>query len=77
MNDKNIFHYLISMKFCDRCNQICKKNTLGTFIFLCKENITLCIDCNSFRFLKKNNNILKFLIKREIYSNKKKQFNNT
>ena len=54
------------IKFCDRCKQKCKKTLFGTFVILCKEDIILCKDCNSFRFFKEKNNLLKFLKNREI-----------
>lgn len=54
------------IKFCDRCKQKCKKTLFGTFVILCKEDIILCMDCNSFRFFKEKNNLLEFLKNREI-----------
>lgn len=61
------------IKFCDNCKQKCKKTLFGQFVILCKDNITLCMDCNSFRFFKEKNNLLNFLKKREVcgFSNQK------
>ena len=49
------------IRFCDKCKQKCNKTLFGTFVILCKDNITLCMDCNSFRFFKEKNNLLNFL----------------
>ena len=64
------------IRFCDKCKQKCNKTLFGTFVILCKDNITLCMDCNSFRFFKEKNNLLNFLKKREILGISKIKKNN-
>ena len=58
------------MRKCDYCKQKCKKTPFGSCVYLTKKQITLCIECNSNRLkfdkIKFNQNIIKFLIKREL-----------
>ena len=58
------------MRKCDYCKQKCKKTPYGSCVYLTKKEITLCIGCNSNRLkldkIKFNQNIIKFLLKREL-----------
>ena len=58
------------MRKCDYCKQKCKKTPFGSSVYLTKKEITLCIKCNSNRLkldkIKFNQNIIKFLLKREL-----------
>lgn len=56
------------MRICDNCKKRCIKTKYGSCIILTKENIILCIDCNTRRiiFSKNKVNILTFLNIREI-----------
>ena len=51
------------MRICDNCKKECRKTPFGSCVILCKENIILCIDCNTYR-LKFNK--MKNKINREI-----------
>ena len=57
-------------KKCFECLQKCKKTPYGSCVILCKKNIRLCMDCyfdlKNFEALKRKNNLLKYLKKREI-----------
>lgn len=58
------------MKMCDKCNKPCKKTPYGSCVILCKENVTLCISCNTERlnynkFLQ-SGNLIKQITNRQI-----------
>jgi hypothetical protein len=58
------------MRICDRCNKKCKKTSYGSCVFLCKEDIVLCIECNlnriQFDEFKFKYNLLKYLRNRQV-----------
>lgn len=64
------------MRICDRCQKVCVKTKYGSCVVLTKEDIVLCISCNSKRilFLKNKINVLTFFKNREIYNNMYKLF---
>ena len=58
------------MVICDYCKQECKITPFGSCVILTKEDITICIDCNSDRLklerIKNNQNILKYILDRQL-----------
>jgi len=64
------------MRICDRCQKVCVKTKYGSCVILTKEDIVLCISCNSRRilFLTNKINVLTFVKNREINNNMYKLF---
>ena len=58
------------MVICDYCKQECKITPFGLCVILTKEDVRICIDCNSNRLklksIKNNQNILFYILKREL-----------
>ena len=58
------------MRKCDLCKKICKKTKFGSCIIFTKTNTITCISCSEkYRFILnlKGLNILKYILKRQIY----------
>ena len=58
------------MKIWDKCKKKCKKTPYGSCVILCKEDVILCISCNTERlnynkFLQ-SGNLIKQIINRQI-----------
>ena len=64
------------MRICNRCKKVCVKTKYGSCVILTKEDIILCISCNSRRilFLTNKINVLTFVKNREINNNLYKLF---
>ena len=64
------------MRICNRCKKVCVKTKYGSCVILTKEDIVLCIGCNSRRivFLQNRINVLTFVKNREINNNMYKLF---
>lgn len=60
------------MRTCDYCKKKCKITPFGSCVILTKEDITICIDCNSNRLtlerIKNDQNILYYLLNRQVKS---------
>ena len=70
--------FIFKMKsLCDICGNKCFKTEYGSSIFFCKTETLCCLNCHkSFRDyinFKKNNNILPYILNRQILSNKNKK----
>ena len=64
------------MRICDYCKKVCVKTKYGSCFILTKEDIVLCISCNSRRIVILQNriNVLTFVKNREINNNLYKLF---
>lgn len=64
------------MRICNYCKKVCVKTKYGSCVILTKENLVLCINCNTRRilFLTNKINVLTFVKNREINNNVYKLF---